>query len=309
MKQLITSLLSVFCLTAVAQNITFTSKELYPEGLSYSKKQNVFFVTSLHYGKVGKVDLKGNYTVFVDDKDLISAIGIKVDDNTNTIYVASSDPGVSTKTNSSTQMKHAKLVAYDMTTAKRKFIVDLEALNPNGRNFANDITIDRDGFVYVTNSQSPIIYKIDKKGVASIFTRSTYWEQEGFNLNGIVYHPDGFLIVAQSNVGLLYKVDIKNPSQISIIKADSIKGADGLILTKNNELLVLSNQSNKTYKLLTNDNWATAKTESSVAAITSFLTTGTVMDSKVFVLNAKLNEIFTPDSQLTSDFIIQEIKF
>ena len=63
-------------LTANAQNINFNSNELYPEGIAFSKKQNTFFVSSLHYGKIGKVSPKGEYIEFITDKDLISTIGI-----------------------------------------------------------------------------------------------------------------------------------------------------------------------------------------------------------------------------------------
>ena len=50
-----------FATATNAQDIPFTSNELYPEGIAYSKKQDAFFVSSLHYGKIGKVTRKGVY--------------------------------------------------------------------------------------------------------------------------------------------------------------------------------------------------------------------------------------------------------
>jgi hypothetical protein len=135
-----------------AQNVTFNATELYPEGIGYSNKNKSFYVSSLHYGKIGKVNNNGKYTVLVDDKEIVSAIGLLADEKANRVYVAVSDPGVSVKTNAATQMKLAKLGCYDMTTGKRIFMADLGALNPNGGNFANDITKDTEGNVYVTNS-------------------------------------------------------------------------------------------------------------------------------------------------------------
>ena len=90
--------LLTFGLTANAQNIPFKSNELYPEGITYSKKQDAFFVSSLHYGKIGKVTRKGVYTEFINDKDLISTIGIRANEKANLLYVCVSDPGVSVKT-------------------------------------------------------------------------------------------------------------------------------------------------------------------------------------------------------------------
>ncbi|HTF80399.1 MAG TPA: hypothetical protein VL947_01695 [Cytophagales bacterium] len=313
MKKILVTLAALTAsLSTNAQNIKFTSHELYPEGTAYNKKDKSFYVTSLRYGKVGKVAADGKYSVFVDDKDIISAIGTLIDEKTNTLYVAISDPGVSVKTNPNTQYKLAKVAAYDLTTGKRKYLADLGALNADGNNFANDLTLDDQGNVYVTNSFAPIIYKIDSKGLPTIFARHTDWEGAGFNLNGIRYHKDGFLLVAQMDKGLLYKVDVKHPDKISVVKADSIKGADGLVLNeKGDGLVVISNSQKKIFKLSSSDNWKSAKVEKSVESVDTYPTTGVLVDGKYYVLNAKLNELFmqSPAVQLSEDFLIQEVKF
>ena len=298
-----------FALSANAQNIAFNSNELYPEGIAYSTKQDVFFVSSLHYGKIGKVTRKGVYTEFITDKDLVSTIGIHANEKANLLYVCVSDPGVSVKTDKSTQMKLAKLIAYDLTTGKRKFVADLGALNKDGGNFANDVDFDTQGNTYVTNSASPIIYKVTPKGIASIFATNDNWKKEGFNLNGIVVHPSGYLIVAQSNTGELYKISLKNPKEITKIKADIMLGADGIFMHDKNELLVISNSKKEVYELNTDDDFVSAKTVRTATTEMTFPTTGIVIKNKYYVLNAKLNEIFTPNTTLTSNFLIQEIKF
>ncbi len=292
-----------------AQNIPFNSNELYPEGIAYSKKQDVFFVSSLHYGNIGKVTRKGVYTEFIIDKDLVSTIGIHANEKTNLLYVCVSDPGVSVKTDAKTQMKLAKLIAYDLTTGKRKFATDLGALNKDGGNFANDIDFDNQGNCYVTNSASPIIYKVTPKGVASIFATNDNWKKEGFNLNGIVVHPNGYLIAAQSNTGELYKISIKNPKEINKINTELMLGADGIFLDSNNELVVISNSKKEVYELKSNDDFATAKILKTAACEMNFPTTGIVVNKKYYVLNAKLDEIFNPKATKTSNFLIQEIKF
>ena len=298
-----------FATATNAQDIPFTANELYPEGIAYSKKQDAFFVSSLHYGKIGKVTRKGVYTQFIDDKDLVSTIGIHANQKANLLYVCVSDPGVSVKTDKTTQMKLAKLIAYDLTTGKRKFTVDLGVLNAAGGNFANDVDFDVAGNCYVTNSASPIIYKITPKGVASIFATSENWKKEGFNLNGIVVHPNGYLIAAQSNTGELYKVSIKNPTEITKINADIMLGADGIFLNGNNELMVISNASKQVYQLNSTDEFTNAKTLKTAPTQMTFPTTGIVVNKKYYVLNAKLDEIFNPKATRTSNFLIQEIKF
>ena len=307
MKKFLVSACLLLATFAIAQNIKFTENELYPEGIAYSHKAKSFYVSSLHYGKIGKVDWTGKYSTFIDDKESISAIGIAADEKRNLLYVAISDPGVSVKTTAA--MKIAKIGAYDLTTGKRKFITDLAILNTTGGgNFANDMAFDNAGNIYLNNSASPIIYKINQTGKAEVFVTSDDWKKEGFNLNGIVCNQkENYLLVCQSNTGEIYKVDIKT-KKISKIETSPILGADGLIFHKN-ELIVISNSSRKIIKLISNDNWASAKNVGEVNSEMTFPTTGTRVNGKYYVLNAKLNEIFTPNTKLTSDFLIQEVVF
>ncbi len=298
-----------FALSANAQNIAFNSDELYPEGIAYSKKQDVFFVSSLHYGKIGKVTRKGVYTEFITDKDLVSTIGIHANEKANLLYVCVSDPGVAVNTSSTTQMKLAKLIAYDLTTGKRNFVADLGAINTTGGNFANDVDFDTQGNAYVTNSFSPIIYKVTPKGIASIFTTNENWKKEGFNLNGIVVHPNGYLIAVQSNTGELYKISLKNPKEISKINVEPILGGDGIFLNGKTELMVISNSTKQVFQLNSSDEFISSKVFKTAPTEMNFPTTGIVVNKKYYVLNAKLDEIFNPKATKTSNFLIQEVKF
>ncbi len=307
MKNLFIAATLLLTTLTFAQSIKFSENELYPEGIAYSHKAKSFYVSSLHYGKIGKVDWSGKYTTFINDPESISAIGILADEKRNLLYVAISDPGVSVKT--SAPMKIAKLAAYNLTTGKRKFISDLALINKTGGgNFANDMTFDAAGNIYVNNSASPIIYKVSQTGNAEVFVTSDSWKGEGFNLNGIVCNQkEDYLLVCQSNTGDIYKVEIKT-KKISKVATEPILGADGMVLHKN-ELVVISNSSKKIIKLISNDNWATAKNEGEFTAELTFPTTGTRVNGKYYILNAKLDEIFNPKAVKTSNFLIQEFNF
>ncbi len=293
---------------AKAQNIAFNSNELYPEGVAYSPKQDVFFVTSLRYGKIGKLDRKGTYTEFITDEELVSAIGTHADQKRNLLYVCVSDPGVSVRTNAATQGKLGKVIAYDLTTGKRKFSTDLGALNPTGGNFANDVAFDTEGNLYVTNSFSPMIFKVTPEGKGSIFATSDLFKAEGFSLNGIVFHKNGYLIVAQSGTGNLYKVSLKNPKEITKISAEPISGADGLVI-KGKNLVVISNEKKEIYQFMSKDDFTSATLQNKVASVMTFPTTGVFAKGKLYVLNAKLDELFNPKAAKTSNFLLQEVVF
>lgn len=307
--KIIAMLSLLFSLNAQSQNVNFNATELYPEGVSYSKKQDVFFVSSLHYGKIGKVDKQGNYSEFVNDEELVSSLGLLIDDSQNKLYVAVADPGVSTKTQTSTQGKLAKLIVYNTKTGTREKTIDLGSLNAKENNFANDIAMDKSGNLYITNSFSPIIFKVDKSGKSSVFATYQDWKGEGFNLNGIVYHPDGYLLASQSNTGFIFKVSLTSPRKIEQVKGVQIGGADGLILNKNNELVVISNSKQEVFLFKSTDKWLNASQLSSVKTVLSFPTTGVKVNDKIFVLNAKLNELFDIKATKTSNFILQEVIF
>lgn len=293
---------------AYSQDIAFSDQGLYPEGTAYSARQDVFFVSSIHYGKIGKVDRKGHYSTFIDDTALVTTVGILADEKRNLLYVAIADNGLSTRSTAATAGKLSMLAAYDLVTGKRRFIANLGALYTEGGNFANDITVDAAGNLYVTNSYSPVIFKVTQQGKASIFASNKLWQGEGYNLNGIVY-TRGYLIVAQSNTGLLYKINTSNPKDIITIQAPVLKGADGLILKGNNELVIASHASYQVYQLTTADNWKSATIKNTTKAAYTFPTTGVLAKGKYYILNAKLDEFFNNKAPKTANFLLQQVNF
>lgn len=309
MKLIIASLITLISLTANAQNIKFSADKLYPEGTAYSKMQDAFFVSSIRYGTIGKVDRKGNYTPFITDPELVTTVGILANQAKNLLYVTIVDNGASKNSKPETKYKLSKVAAYDMTTGKRKFIADLGALNPDNANLVNDLTQDDKGNLYATNSFSPIIFKISPEGKASVFVQNDMWKGEGFNLNGIVYSKKGYLITTQYSTGKLFKVNIANPKDIEVINAPAFTKTDGLILNGTNELIVISNGTDTIYKLTTRDNWKSATIADSQKSESFFPTTGVLANGKYYILNAKLSELFNPDAPKTSDFLLQEVHF
>jgi hypothetical protein len=99
--------------------IGFSANQLYPETASWSAKENVFFVSSVRHGTVGKVTLDGKYTPFISDDKLISTVGLLADDAHNTLWVTNSDPGAGDRTNAGTQGKLAGVAAMMRPPARR----------------------------------------------------------------------------------------------------------------------------------------------------------------------------------------------
>jgi len=295
---------------AAAGNIVFTAAEAYPEGVAFDSKKKEFLVSSMHYGTIGRVSLDGSYRPFIDDDHVISSVGMTTDAKRNRLWVAISDPGVSTKTKPDTKNKLAAVAGFDLQTGKRVAYYDLGKLIEGGH-FANDLTMDPDGNLYVTDSFSPVIYRIDAAGKTSVFAQNDLFKGEGFNLNGIVYNPAGFLLVAKYNSGELFKVDIKDPKQIQKVNLpENLSGADGLVLNTPDRLLIVQNNgADAVIELESSDNWNSAKIKTRSKSVLPFPTTATKVGKSVYVLNAKLGELFDPKGPKSKEYLLQNFEF
>ena len=248
--------------------VTVAQSGIFPEGVQYDELNQRFLVSSRRLGRIGAVEDDGTYTVFGDDSRLISTIGLNVDPVRHRLLAAVSDNGSNTtRTSPATLNKLAALAIFNSNNGNLVSYVDLGALRPDQRHFANDIAVDIDGNAYVTDSFSPIIYKVDKQGNASIFLEDAQLgAATGFGLNGIVYHPDGYLIVAKTTEGVLFKVPISNPKGFTrVTSSQSVVGADGLLLLNAKTLLLVSGSQSTVFRLTSNDSWATTSATGSFA--------------------------------------------
>src|ERR1041384_7736902 len=211
--------------------ITVKAPVVYPEGVAYNEKTGDFFVGSMRKGTIGTFKADGKYREFAKDPLLVSSVGLHADPERGRLLACVSDPGVSVKTSPKTYRKLARVMSFDLKSGRRLKTVDLQGLGA-GDHFCNDLAIDGDGNVYVTDSFIPFIYKVDPAFKASVFVHSDLFQGDGFNLNGIVHHKDGYLIVAKSSDGSLWKLDEKTIGRIEDIKlSEPLTNADGLLLT------------------------------------------------------------------------------
>ena len=313
-KYIITSVALLLTLGSRAQTpqIKFMAPGVYPEGVAFNSKNNLFYVSSVTTGTIGTVDMQGNYKTVYVDPSLKSTYGLKLDLKQNLLWACVSDGNYSQYSDSGTYKKMGRIIAIDLATSKKVQDINL-AKEYKGQHFINDMTFDAVGNIYVTDSYSPVIYKIDKAGKATVFAKSDLFDSIDMGLNGIVYHPQGFLIVNNNSQGALYKVDLKNPKNITRIKVkDLFPGADGMLTGAAGSLILVQNKSvDKVYQLTSTDNWQTAEVQSSTSAEDRFQqpSTGTMVDGKVYVLNSKMNELADSTKRPSKEFSIQLVEF
>ncbi|HEX5739453.1 MAG TPA: hypothetical protein VFY22_13165 [Hydrogenophaga sp.] len=288
-------------------DVLFTADQAYPEGVAWSATQNTFFVSSVHQGVVGRVSMGGEYAPFIRDDKLISSVGLHFDAKRNLIWVAVGDLGNSVHSTPATQGKLAALAAYDAATGASRAYHDLGSLVEGGH-FANDLALDDQGQVYVTDSFSPVIYRLDRHGSASVFVRSEQFTGEGFNLNGIVWHADGYLLVNKHNSGELFRVSTKGvPDVQRVALPEALQGADGMLLLTPNRLALIQNAGvDRVVELVSNDGWKSATIASTTRTAQSFPTTAARVGQGYYVLNSRLDTLMTKDASKVSDYLLQK---
>lgn len=289
-----------------ADSITLVYEALHPEGIEYH--DGAMFVSSLTEGDVFRVEMDGSIEQFTDDERLVSSNGLWVDAENSRLLVANADVGVSYHSSEETAYQLSALGVYDLKTGAALDYYDLSVLLP-GSQFANDMTMDDDGNIYLTNSFAPAIYRIDAQGEAAVWLTAETFAGEGFQLNGIVYHPDGYLIVARSTAGELYKIPIENPAEFSQIEVDPIMGADGLVLDDMGVLYVVTGEG--AYIVESADDWQTGTVVATSAppSIGTY-TTGVLVAGDLWVVNSRFDVLFNPEApEPVQEFEIVRVDF
>jgi len=135
---------------------------LIAEGLAYDRKAGSFFVGSVRERKVLRIDGAGTVHDLVADRaELLGAFGMRVDEKRRRLWVATSaipqmagfrpeDEG------------HSGLLEIDARTGK--VVASHPIPGTAEKHNVADLTLDSKGNVYASDSETPAIYFLDRKG-------------------------------------------------------------------------------------------------------------------------------------------------
>lgn len=287
----------------------------YPEGIAWNPRAGAFLVSSLRGGQLGLVYPDGRYRRFSTGKGLITTSGMLVDAERNRVLVCNEDVGVSLNSAPGTRNRVAQVLEFNLDTGALQQTYDLSSLS-RGPTLANDLALDAQGNIYVTDSFQPQIYKVDRATrQVSILVRSARLMPaeipaavQGTQpyLNGIVSHPDGYLIAADYTRGLLWKVTLDSAPAISEIRLPQrLKGPDGLRLKNAHELVIVQSfpgakgsMSGDVTLLSSNDGWASAHITAVATPSELDGPTGAALrDGEVWVVNSRYPRLFADVAQ------------
>ena len=252
-----------------------------PEGVEYDTTNGRFLTGSLAEGSIFQIHNDGRVTTVVSDPDLVSSVGIEVDEPRNRLLVANSDRTVFEGESAG----QAKLGVYNLTTGERVSMVDLAGAIDDAPDdaayFANDVAVADDGTAYVTDTRMNVIYRVGLDYQASVLHR--FEPMEGLGLNGIVSHPSGYLLVAGGTT--LWKVPLDDPgSATQVTLPEEVPGQDGMVWTADGRLAIVSNSGNRVVALTSEDEWATAQL-AGVAPYESSATTAAAVGDDIYVIH------------------------
>jgi sugar lactone lactonase YvrE len=294
------------------KRIEFEAPETYPEGVAFDKAANVFYVSSARLGTVGKVTKEGKYSELYADKTLKSTYGLKVHPDGKRLFVCAGDANYSKFSTPDTKKKMARLIIIDLQNGKKINDIDLSQLVP-GEHFPNDLTFDKEGNAYITDSFADAVYKVDLKGNAAVFSKNELLQTAGVGPNGIVFQPEGFLLVVNNGTGALIKLPVASPNNGTKVKIDQFfPGGDGMLLNDNNTLTLVQNGGvNKVFKIKTSDNWTSAQVaeSTSVEDRFAFPSTAAMAGSDTWIMNANFSELAEGNNVPSKKFSIQHAVF
>jgi sugar lactone lactonase YvrE len=274
--------------TALPDTLRIGVPALHPEGVEYDGAGGRFLVGSVTGGTITEVRDDGVHRPFIEDADLVSSIGIHIDAANGRLLVANSDLGVFVDPELPGQ---AKLGIYDLGSGARLHMVDLGALVPDVRHFANDVTVGPDGTAYVTDSFAPVIYRVDLDGNASVLVEDELLSAQPIGLNGIDYHPDGYLLVALMGAQSMARVPLDAPGDLSEVALSEPIVGDGLALRPDGALVVVGSSVgedgspvSEVIVLSSADGWDTAEVAAR-AATPSQPTTAALRGDEIYAVN------------------------
>jgi len=223
---------------------------VFPEGIAYEQRTQNVFVSSTTNGTIYRGDASDEtLTPFLppggDGRTF--AAGLEVDDAGH-LFVAGGGTGF--------------VFVYDAISGA--LVAKLSG--GSSPTFLNDIAVDNDGVAYVTDSQSPVIYRVVPNGAGGYtlerwltLTGTPIVYQAGFNLNGIVVSPNNrYLYTVQSNTGKLFRIEIATKEIVELDTGGALfPNGDGLWM-HGSSLYVLQNQQELITELRVQQNQADA---------------------------------------------------
>ncbi|MBO6525271.1 MAG: hypothetical protein JJ971_15690 [Balneolaceae bacterium] len=212
-------------------------KNLHLEGIEYDAERDCFYLTDVRTGKIYKTDRNGSELEVLTDllaQGYWAAMSAKTNPlNRQQLWVVSSAVSVLSGYDDSMEGKSALLLVNKETGA-----VIEEYLPPVGNHLFGDLVISSDGEVYISDSQVPKLFRLEKANgeITEAFSHSDWWSLQGLTLS----KDESKLYVSDYITGV-FIINLDNGEIEPLIqKNELLRSTDGLYL-KGNKLIAIQN--------------------------------------------------------------------
>ena len=210
--------------------------DFHAEGIAFDPKGDRFFIGSVHKNKIIEFNrTSGESNVFATKQDgLWSVFGMKVDEQNRVLWVATTASKYMIGFDS-TLVGKAAIFKYDLEKGGVKII----ELNDGVHHWFGDLTLDRRGNVYVSDSETNQIFIIE----AGEEELSLFYANESIrSLQGLALSEDNEALFFSDYMKGVYRLDLEG-HDVTLIDCQldiSLKSIDGLYVS-NNTLVTTQN--------------------------------------------------------------------
>jgi streptogramin lyase len=232
--------------TAIAQNkspakvespIALPADFQYPNGIARAQ-DGTLYVGSVTSGHILQIAPNGRIeTFFPGNNDIFAANSLRLDEPRNILWGASSDfLGVRNARGEVVRRPH-RIFALDRLSGKVLHVI----LMPKG-GFGNDLALDADGGVYLTDSTlARIHYLAPGSTQLQTWVTDERFQDKRIGLGGIARRADGVLVVGHYSNGTLFKVTPQPQGQpkVEVIPLErSLENPDGMQFATDGSLIL-----------------------------------------------------------------------
>ncbi len=216
---IVVSLFSLWsCNKSIQKTIELNfEKDLIPEGIAIDSKTKKVYLNSLKNNKIVASNLDGSkVTTFLESNQYNYQSGFGMTIKGDTLYALG---------NSLTKQNNQSILL--LLNTKTGVLIDSYTMQESARTYWNDLTISHDNIIYITESESNKIYKIQRPSKSfEIFLDV----EEVPHCNGITISKNNKYLYFGSRKGLRI-VDVKTKKILN--EENSFVGIDGLKFYKN----------------------------------------------------------------------------
>lgn len=211
----------------------------YPNGITRSQ-DGTLYVGSVLSGHILQINSAGEaQTFFQGNSDIFSVTSLRLDEPRHLLWGASPDVLGTPQDNGEIVQKPHRIFAINVRSGEVRHIIPM----PDG-GFGNDIALDPQGGVYVTDSLQPRIHYLPPgaTGFQTWVEDDRFRTQHRFGLSGIVRNSDGVLFVTMYSDGRLFKVTPQSTGAPIIDEIElplRIDGSDAIQFAADGSLIMI----------------------------------------------------------------------